>query len=52
MSEINAVLLPTARDLRLGFVRFANRISFVDHIPHSIVNWLSTRNCGFSDAVG
>jgi len=51
MSEINAVLPPSGRDLRLDFFRgFANWIIFVDHIPHNIVNWLTTRNYGFSDA--
>jgi hypothetical protein len=51
MSEINAVLPPSGRDLRLDFFRgFANWIIFVDHIPNNIVNWLTTRNYGFSDA--
>ena len=51
MSEINAVLPPSGRDLRLDFFRgFANWVIFVDHIPNNIVNWLTTRNYGFSDA--
>jgi hypothetical protein len=48
---INAVLPPSGRDLRLDLFRgFANWIIFVDHIPNNVVNWITTRNYGFSDA--
>jgi hypothetical protein len=51
MSEINAILPPSGRDLRLDLFRgFANWVIFVDHIPNNVVNWLTTRNYGFSDA--
>ena len=51
MSEIKAVLPPSGRDLRLDFFRgFANWVIFVDHIPNNVVNWLTSRNYGFSDA--
>jgi hypothetical protein len=44
--------LPTAgRDLRLDLFRgIANWWIFLDHIPYNIVNWLTPRNYGFSDA--
>lgn len=39
------------RDLRLDFFRgFALWLIFVDHIPSNVVNWLTVRNYGFSDA--
>src|SRR5690242_11464499 len=46
------VLLPRkGRDLRLDFFRgIANWAIFLDHIPNNSVNWLTTRNWGFSDA--
>jgi hypothetical protein len=45
------VLPPKGRDLRLDFFRgIANWWIFLDHIPHNIVNWLTPRNYGFSDA--
>ena len=51
MSDIKAVLPAAGRDLRLDFFRgFANWVIFVDHIPNNIVNWITTRNYGFSDA--
>ena len=51
MSEIKAVLPAPGRDLRLDFFRgFANWVIFVDHVPNNIVNWVTTRNYGFSDA--
>lgn len=41
----------TERDLRLDFFRgIALWLIFVDHIPTNIVNWITLRNYGFSDA--
>src|SRR3981081_3361935 len=44
--------LPVAtRDVRLDLFRgLANWAIFLDHIPHEILNSLTTRNYGFSDA--
>src|SRR4029450_2018383 len=51
MSTINAILPPSGRDLRLDLFRgIANWAIFLDHIPNNIVNWVTTRNYGFSDA--
>jgi hypothetical protein len=48
---IQAVLPPSGRDLRLDLFRgIANWWIFLDHIPHNVVNWLTIRNYGFSDA--
>jgi hypothetical protein len=45
------VLPPAGRDLRLDLFRgIANWAIFLDHIPNNIVNWLTMRNYGFSDA--
>jgi hypothetical protein len=39
------------RDLRLDLFRgIALWLIFLDHIPHNIVNWITIRNYGFSDA--
>jgi hypothetical protein len=39
------------RDLRLDLFRgLANWAIFLDHIPNNVVNWITTRNYGFSDA--
>ena len=44
-------LPPEGRDLRLDFLRgLANWAIFLDHIPDNVVNWITTRNYGFSDA--
>src|SRR5689334_24890820 len=49
--KINAVLPEKGRDLRLDLFRgIANWAIFLDHIPDNIVNWVTTRNYGFSDA--
>ena len=46
-----AILPPKGRDLRLDFFRgIANWAIFLDHIPNNAVNWITTRNWGFSDA--
>ena len=45
------VLAPGQRDLRLDLFRgLALWLIFVDHIPSNIVNWITIRNYGFSDA--
>jgi hypothetical protein len=44
-------IVATGRDLRLDLFRgLALWLIFVDHIPQNIVNWLTIRNYGFSDA--
>jgi len=49
--KINATLPEKGRDLRLDLFRgVANWAIFLDHIPDNIVNWITTRNYGFSDA--
>jgi len=48
---IQAVLPTSGRDLRLDLFRgIANWFIFLDHIPNNVVNWVTTRNYGFSDA--
>jgi hypothetical protein len=43
--------LPIERDLRLDLFRGIGQwMIFLDHIPFDIVNWLTIRNFGFSDA--
>jgi hypothetical protein len=49
--KINAMLPEKGRDLRLDLLRgLANWAIFLDHIPNNMVNWVTTRNYGFSDA--
>jgi hypothetical protein len=49
--EIQAILPAKGRDLRLDLFRgVANWAIFLDHIPDNVVNWITTRNYGFSDA--
>ena len=44
-------IAPTGRDLRLDLFRgLALWLIFLDHIPSNIVNWITIRNYGFSDA--
>lgn len=44
-------LPPQGRDYRLDVFRgAANWAIFLDHIPDNVVNWITTRNYGFSDA--
>ena len=46
-----ATLPEKGRDLRLDLFRgVANWAIFLDHIPDNVVNWITTRNYGFSDA--
>jgi len=48
---MSVTLPPKGRDLRLDLFRgIANWAIFLDHIPDNIVNWITTRNYGFSDA--
>jgi len=49
--NITATLPEKGRDLRLDLFRgIANWAIFLDHIPDNVVNWITTRNYGFSDA--
>ncbi|MBR0753808.1 OpgC domain-containing protein [Bradyrhizobium jicamae] len=49
--QINATLPDKGRDLRLDLFRgVANWAIYLDHIPDNVVNWITTRNYGFSDA--
>jgi hypothetical protein len=42
---------PAERDLRLDLFRgIALWLIFLDHIPSNVVNWITIRNYGFSDA--
>jgi hypothetical protein len=51
MMNIKAKLPTGGRDLRLDLFRgIANWAIFLDHIPNNVVNWVTTRNYGFSDA--
>jgi len=48
---IQTILPPRGRDYRLDLLRgFSNWAIYVDHIPNNVVNWLTQRNYGFSDA--
>jgi hypothetical protein len=49
--EIRAILPGSGRDLRLDLLRgIANWAIFLNHMPNNAVNWITTRNYGFSDA--
>ena len=49
--KINAILPDKGRDLRLDLFRgVANWWIYLDHIPDNVVNWITARNYGFSDA--
>lgn len=51
VSEIVPPYLTPGRDLRLDFFRgLALWFIFLDHIPDDILNWITVRNYGFSDA--
>ena len=46
-----ALAIPTERDLRLDLFRgIALWLIFIDHMPSNVVNWITIRNYGFSDA--
>src|SRR5260370_41618056 len=48
--EIQATLPGKGRDLRLDLLRgLANWMIFLNHMPENVVNWITTRNYGFSD---
>jgi hypothetical protein len=49
--NVTALLPKAGRDLRLDLFRgVANWWIFLDHIPNDVLNWLTIRNYGFSDA--
>jgi hypothetical protein len=49
--RVCANLPPPVRDVRLDLFRgLANWAIFLDHIPHEVLSWITTRNYGFSDA--
>jgi hypothetical protein len=49
--QVCANLPPAVRDVRLDLFRgLANWAIFLDHIPHEVLSWITTRNYGFSDA--
>ena len=49
--RVCATLPPPGRDVRLDLFRgLANWAIFLDHIPHDVLNWITARNYGFSDA--
>lgn len=49
--RISADISFGARDVRLDLFRgLANWAIFLDHIPHEVLNWTTSRNYGFSDA--
>src|ERR1700738_4307767 len=49
--QVCATLPLAARDPRLDLFRgLANWAIFLDHIPHEVLSWVTTRNYGFSDA--
>jgi hypothetical protein len=49
--KICASLPPPGRDIRLDLFRgLANWAIFLDHIPHEVLNWITIKNYGFSDA--
>src|ERR1700752_5121503 len=49
--KINSTLPEKGRDLRLDMFRgVANWAIFLDHIPNNVLNLLTCRNFGFSDA--
>src|SRR6266567_3201056 len=44
-------IVATGRDLRLDLFRgLALWLIYLDHIPQNVVNWVTIRNYGFSDA--
>jgi hypothetical protein len=46
-----ATTVPAGRDIRLDLFRgIALWLIYLDHIPFNIVNWVTIRNYGFSDA--
>jgi hypothetical protein len=51
LAQAPVAAIPTGRDLRLDLFRgIALWLIFLDHIPQNIMNWLTIRNYGFSDA--
>jgi hypothetical protein len=51
MEIVRTALSTGGRDLRLDLFRgLANWAIFLNHMPENVVNWITTRNFGFSDA--
>ena len=51
MMTIRTTLPPRGRDYGLDpFRGFANWAIYLDHIPNNVVNWVTQRNYGVSDA--
>jgi hypothetical protein len=49
--KVCASLPPPGRDIRLDLFRgLANWAIFLDHIPLEVLNWITIKNYGFSDA--
>ena len=49
--NLSANLTANGRDIRLNlFLGLANWFIFLDHIPNNFVNWITSRNFGFSGA--
>jgi hypothetical protein len=49
--SLTPIPAPGERDLRLDLFRgLALWLIFLDHIPSNVVNWITIRNYGFSDA--
>jgi hypothetical protein len=49
--NIDTHLATNDRDIRINlFLGLANWFIFLDHIPNNVVNWLTARNFGFSNA--
>lgn len=49
--RVHAAIPFGTRDVRLDLFRgLANWAIFLDHIPHEVLNWTTSRNYGFSDA--
>lgn len=47
---MSVIFPPRTRDLRLDLLRgIANWAIFLNHMPNNVVNWITTRNYGFSD---
>src|SRR5256885_16248243 len=51
LMAIQVIIPSKGRDLRLDLFRgLANWAIFLNHMPDNAVNWITTRNFGFSDA--
>jgi hypothetical protein len=51
ISQAPVATIPSERDLRLDLFRgLALWLIFLDHMPSNLLNWITIRNYGFSDA--